>query len=43
MYTPTKKNNNEYPTKLSLQVILSTTLRNLEFVYLKSDLRIFFW
>lgn len=37
MYPPTKKNNNKYPTMLSLQVILSNTFRNLEFVCLKSD------
>ena len=37
MYPPAKKNNNEYPTMLSRHAILSNTLRNLEFVYLKSD------
>ena len=36
MYRPTKKNNDQYPA-LSLQPPLLNTLRNLKFVYLKSD------
>ena len=37
MYPPTKKNNDKYPTMLSFQLPLLNTLRDLEFVYLKSD------
>ena len=37
LHPPTKKNNNQYPTMLSLQLPLSNTLRNLKFVYLKLD------
>ena len=37
MHPPTKKNNDQYPTMLSFQLPLMNTLRNLEFVYLKSD------
>ena len=47
MYRPTKKNNDQYPTilslppslppSLSLKFPLSNTLTNFEFVYLKSD------
>ena len=36
MFPPTKKNNIQHPTMLSLQLPLSNTLRSLEFVYLKS-------
>ena len=35
MYPPTKKNNDQYPTMLFLQLLLSNTLRNLEFTHLK--------
>ena len=37
MYPPSKKNNDQYLTMLYLQLPLSNTLRNFEFVYLKSD------
>ena len=37
MCPPTKKNNYQYPTMLSVHFPLSNTLRNFEFVCLKSD------
>ena len=37
MHPPAKKNNNQYHTMLSFQLLLLNTLRNLEFVYLKSE------
>ena len=37
LYPPTKKNNDQYPIMLSLQLPFSDTLRNLGSVYLKSD------
>ena len=45
IYPPTKKNNHQYPTKLSLQLPLLNKLRNLEFVYLKLDFAylVFLW
>ena len=36
MYPPTKKNNDQYLTMLSFQFPLLSTLKNLEFIYLKS-------
>ena len=45
MYPPTKKNNDQYPTMLSLQLSMLNTLRSLKFEYLISDFSyvIFSW
>ena len=37
MHPPAKKNNDQYHAMLSFQLLLLNTLRNLEFVYLKSE------